>query len=148
MSCFVYPDYPVVIVIPDFLPLFGAENPQNRPRGRRLQRRFGGKEEAKKANHARGYNQRSIGIELAGIGGGFIREAKSKGATKADLAYTKKQYEALNGLVTDIKKRHEKAKAVLHSDIGGKEKDDPGPNFDRSKVTEKIEWAKEAKKKR
>ncbi|MBL8999791.1 MAG: N-acetylmuramoyl-L-alanine amidase [Phycisphaerae bacterium] len=100
------------------------------------------------ANHAKGYNSRSVGVELAGIADEFAKEAKEAGASDADLAYTDAQYKALSGLLTDIKTRHSEAKAIKHSDIYEKDdkgeykrrKSDPGSKFDEKKLSSKVDW--------
>lgn len=104
--------------------------------------------EAEIANHAKGYNTRSIGVELAGIADEFVKEAKKSGATDADLAYTDAQYKALSELITDIKLRHPTVKAIKHSEIYEKDdkgeykarKSDPGSKFDEKKLSVNIEW--------
>jgi len=104
--------------------------------------------EAEIANHAKGYNTRSIGIELAGIADDFVDEARKAGATDKDCAYTDEQYVALNGLLTSIKSRHDTIKAIRHSDIYEKNdageyfrrKGDPGALFDEKKIKCKVEW--------
>ena len=102
--------------------------------------------EAKAAHHAGAFNSRSIGIEMAGVADNFVKGAKAKGATEADLAYTDEQYEALNKLVADIVTRHASAKLIRHSEIYGQEKQpdgtikwvqrrwDPGAKFDAARV--------------
>jgi len=100
------------------------------------------------ANHAKGYNSRSIGIELAGVADEFVKEAKEAGASDSDLAYTDAQYTALSALLTDIKARHSAAKAIKHSEIYEKDekgeykprKSDPGSKFDEKKLSSKVEW--------
>lgn len=75
--------------------------------------------EAKLCSHARGYNQRSIGIELAGVGSEpwMQKLATDAGATPAELGYTPAQYAALGSLLKDIASRRPQVQAILHSDI-------------------------------
>jgi len=105
--------------------------------------------EAETANHAKGYNTRSIGVELAGIADEFVKEAQKAGASDSDLAYTDAQYTALSGLLADIKSRHSAVRAIRHSDIYEKDnkgeykarKSDPGSKFDEKRLSSTVEWA-------
>lgn len=101
--------------------------------------------EAEVANHAKGYNSRSIGIELAGIADDFAEEAKKGGATDQDLAYTDAQYKALSDLLTDAARRWPGVKAIRHSDVEKHSglKKDPGAKFETSKLTSKVVWVTE-----
>lgn len=100
------------------------------------------------AHHAKGFNHRSIGIELAGIADEFVKEARKNGATEQDLDYTPAQYSALDRLLEHVRATRPQIKAIRHSDIWEADaageykarKSDPGARFDPAKLSNAIEW--------
>jgi N-acetylmuramoyl-L-alanine amidase len=97
------------------------------------------------ANHCRGWNDRSIGIEL--VNRGRYPRWFHPDSQRFDQSYTESQYRALDRLLRLLKKRYPRIRQCLpHSDLDRRRvlstdgrtrvrrRIDPGPRFDWSKI--------------
>ncbi len=89
-------------------------------------------------------NRTSIGIEMMGISTWedmkiFIPKATYDKVAKKDIGYTDAQYQSLNLLLADIRRRHPKIQfdrhhIISHSDYAPKRRTDPGVVFDWTRI--------------